>query len=578
MTVSTSPLAFTWRSIRRPATLGLVVWSLVQAVPTAISGLAVARALDEGFLAGRPAVGAGWLGAYVGCSLLGAIGSRQLYRGLGALVEPFRDDLVRRVVGGALRRGVAGQPDDGAVARLTRQVEIVRDAYAGLMVVVLTFAATVVGVAAGLASMAPMMLALILPPFVLGVALFTGTLGLSGQRHRESMYADERLATIAGTVLGGTRDVLACRAEEEAAAMVERPIAVQAAAERALARVAALRTVSFAIGGWLPLVALLAGGPWLVSRGLSAGAILGGLTYVLFSLQSALRTLLTSLGDTGVRYVVTLRRILTTGSLASETPEPAEVAVGTPGLTVREVSFAYGPQAVPVLSDFSLDVLPGEHLAIVGPSGIGKSTLAGLLCGLLRPDSGSVLLGGTPIDTVGPAQLASLRALIPQEAYVFAGTVWENVSYLNPDVTPAEIAAAAGSIGAEPLLARLGGLHAEVDPGGLSAGERQLIALVRAYVSRAPVIVLDEATCHLDPAAEERAEWAFARRGGTLIVIAHRISSAQRAQRVLVLDGDQATSGTHETLLRTSTLYRELFGHWAGATSSEYAARHSTRA
>lgn len=569
----TGPLGFTWLSIRRPASLLLALWSLVQAVPTALSGLAVARALDEGFLAGKPMVGAAWLAAFVGASLVGAVGARQLYRGLGSLVEPFRDDLVRRVVGGALSRRVAGEPDDGAVARLTRQVEIVRDSYAGLLVVVLGFAATATGVAVGLASVAPAMVVLILPPFVLGAALFAGTLGLASRRHRESMYADERLATVAGTVLAGTRDVAACRAEDEAAAMLERPIATQAAAERALARVAALRTLCFAIGGWLPLLVLLAGGPWLVSRGLSAGAILGGLTYVLFGLQTTLRTLMNALGDSGVRYIVTLGRILSTGASSADAPRPAEVAVGVADLEVRGLTFAYGPQAAPVLSGLDLKVPAGAHLAIVGPSGIGKSTLAGLLCGLLRPDAGTVELGGLPIESV-----TSSRVLIPQEAYVFAGTVLENVSYLNPDVSPTDLAFAAGAVGAEPLLARLGGLHADVDPGSLSAGERQLIALVRAYVSPAPVVVLDEATCHLDPAAEERAEEAFGRRPGTLIVIAHRISSARRARQVLVLDGSQAASGTHESLLETSTLYRDLFGHWAGTTSFDYAARHSTRA
>jgi ATP-binding cassette subfamily C protein len=112
------------------------------------------------------------------------------------------------------------------------------------------------------------------------------------------------------------------------------------------------------------------------------------------------------------------------------------------------------------------------------------------------------------------------------------------------------------------LVVRLGGTGAELVPGELSAGERQLLALARAYLSPAPLVVLDEATCHLDPVAERRAEEAFAGRGGTLIVIAHRISSALRARRVLVLDGAGATVGDNDTLRATSPLYRELLGHW----------------
>jgi ATP-binding cassette subfamily C protein len=114
------------------------------------------------------------------------------------------------------------------------------------------------------------------------------------------------------------------------------------------------------------------------------------------------------------------------------------------------------------------------------------------------------------------------------------------------------------------LVTRLGGYGAYVDPAAISAGEWQLIALVRAYLSSARLALLDEATCHLDPSAEARAERAFADRPGTLVIIAHRMSSALRARRVLVLDGDRADIGTHDSLLRRSALYRDLAGYWEG--------------
>lgn len=136
------------------------------------------------------------------------------------------------------------------------------------------------------------------------------------------------------------------------------------------------------------------------------------------------------------------------------------------------------------------------------------------------------------------------------------------MTYLRPDATALQISAAIDAVGAFPLVRRLGGLAAEVRPSELSAGERQLIALARAYLSPARLAVLDEATCHLDPRAERIAEEAFAARPGTLIVIAHRVSSALRANRVLVLDGSNATLGTHQTLLHQSPLYAELVGHW----------------
>jgi len=109
---------------------------------------------------------------------------------------------------------------------------------------------------------------------------------------------------------------------------------------------------------------------------------------------------------------------------------------------------------------------------------------------------------------------------------------------------------------------RLGGYGADVDASTLSAGEQQLVTLVRAYLSPAPLAILDEAACHLDPMAEGQVEEAFARRQGSLIVIAHRISSALRAQRLLVMDGPHVLVGTHEELLARSSLYRDLVGHW----------------
>jgi ATP-binding cassette subfamily C protein len=212
--------------------------------------------------------------------------------------------------------------------------------------------------------------------------------------------------------------------------------------------------------------------------------------------------------------------------------------------------------------DLSLTVADGEHLAVVGPSGIGKSTLAGIISGVTVPDRGSVTLGGVPMHLIAADELHRARVLLPQDAYVFAGTVRENLGYLAHDAADRILLGAVAQLGLQNLLARLGGLDGPLDPARLSAGEKQQIALARAFASPARLIILDEAASHLDPAAEARADDAFRRRPGTVITITHRVGSARRADQILLLDGMRTYLGTHNRLLAESPLYADLVGHW----------------
>jgi ATP-binding cassette subfamily C protein len=261
--------------------------------------------------------------------------------------------------------------------------------------------------------------------------------------------------------------------------------------------------------------------------------------------------------------VVTLDRLVEAGQRPTPSrPVQSQAPVGH-DFVVDGVTFCYGRHAEPVVKALDLVIPQGQHLAMVGPSGAGKSTLAGLLAATHVPDQGEVRLGGIPVVNLDPQTLASHRVLIPQEAYVFAGTLGDNLRYLHPSATRAELDAVVADLDLRAMVSRLGGYDAVIDPGTLSAGERQLISLARAHLTPAPVLILDEATCHLDPVAEERVERVLAgRQGGTLIVVAHRISSALRAQRVVLMDGADLVTGTHRELLATAPLYRDLvLGH-----------------
>ena len=563
----TTPWRYVAGALRRsPGPLvRLAVWSTVEALPALISGYATARAVDDGFLAHRPAVGLGWLGLYAAAAGLGAAGSRGGYRCLGAIVEPFRDGLDRRVVAGALRHSTApgGRADTASVARLTHQVEIVRDTFAGLLTVVRSFLFAVIAALLGLLSLAPLLAVLVLAPLVVGLGIFVVSIPAMAARQRAYVRADERLAEESGALLGAHRDVVACGAQRWAVTRAGVPVEEEAAAERALARMGAVRILSLAIGGWLPLVVVLAAAPLLVRHGVAAGAVLGALVYVVQGLQPALHTLIQGIAGGGLRFGITLGRILAASEPPAAPGRPAAMRGNWPvdgGLVLSGVEFRYGPRADPVLDGFDLDLPDGGHLAIVGASGIGKSTLAGLMAGLLRPRSGQVRLGGVPLDEL--PDVARHRVLIPQEAYIFSGTVEENLTYLSGATTRMWLDIAVDAVGAGPLVERLGGYPATVDPATLSAGERQLIALVRAYLSPARLVILDEASAHLDPPTEARAENAFASRPGSLVVIAHRISSARRARRILLFDGVHVVEGSHDELLAGSARYRELVGSW----------------
>ena len=308
---------------------------------------------------------------------------------------------------------------------------------------------------------------------------------------------------------------------------------------------------------------ILVAGPWLISHGATTGTILGALIYVAQGVHPALESLVQGLANTGLWLFVTLCRIIETGEAGESVGERRRRWPVVSGeLRLSGVTFAYGSWSEPVVQDLDLGMRDGDHLAVVGPSGIGKSTLAGLIAGVLQPQAGEIRIGGIPIRDVDPNSLSRYRVLIPQEAYVFAGTLRENLVYLRGQAETPEIDAAIAALGMGALVNRVGGYNAEISASALSAGERQLITLARAHLSEANLVILDEAACHVDPATEARIEEAFARRPGTLIVIAHRISSAMRAKRILLLDGTEALLGSHRDLMSQSPLYRDLVGHW----------------
>ncbi|MFE8973718.1 ATP-binding cassette domain-containing protein [Streptomyces cyaneofuscatus] len=549
---------------RTGTVLRLAGWSLLEFVQTFLGGFGVARALDHGFLAGRPLTGLLWLAVAAVAVLPAQLATRGVFGRLADLVEPLRDGLVRRAVSRALSGALAHPAGTTArsLSQVTHQSEIARDGWAGLVLTLRSFVFTVAGAVAGLLALEPRLLLIVLPPLIMGAALFLATLLPMAARQRDYLTADEAYAAHAGKAAADLRDLAAAGAADRTVADSRDLADDQVRAARSLARWSGVRVVALAVCGRFPPLLLLLGAPWLLRNGLTPGALVGALTYLTQALAPAVQALMTMLSTVGGRLLVVLDRF------TDAPPPPAEDESGSQGppprdhapvAELRAVTFAYGPAAHPVLDRLSLSVAPGEHLAVVGPSGSGKSTLAAVLAGVEAPTGGTVLWHGRPVRG---ADATSVRVLLPQHAYVFTGSLRDNLRYLRPDASDRSIAAMIDALGLDPLLSRLGSLEATLEPDRLSQGERQLVALGRAYLAAPPLTVLDEATSRLDPAAETRAERAFAALPGALVVVAHRLSSARRADRILVMDGLRTRCGTSAELLRTSALYRDLAGLW----------------
>jgi ATP-binding cassette subfamily B protein len=275
----------------------------------------------------------------------------------------------------------------------------------------------------------------------------------------------------------------------------------------------------------------------------------------------------------GQASVAKLRDLLATEPSVPESPTAIELPPVRGEIRFEGVTFAYEPGR-PVLSDVDLTITAGETFALVGATGAGKSTLAKLVTRFHDPAGGRVLLDGHDLRDVTLTSLRRQLGVVPQEAFLFGGSMRDNIAFARPEATDDDVLEACRAVGIDDLVDRLPqGIDTPVHERGvaLSSGERQLLALARAFLARPRVLVLDEATSNLDLRSESRIEHALdvLLEGRTAIVIAHRLTTARRADRIgVVHDGRITELGSHDELVAAGGRYAAMYATWEAHTGS----------
>ncbi|MEP7054329.1 MAG: ABC transporter ATP-binding protein [Actinomycetota bacterium] len=382
----------------------------------------------------------------------------------------------------------------------------------------------------------------------------------------------EMLGAIAESVVGAPV-IRAYGIERRTAERVDAAIEAHADAYLRSVRVS---SVMFSLGemfaAFAVAVVVVAGVLLGVGGGLSEGKLIAFLflvTLFVTPVQTATEVL-----NEAQNAVAGWRRVLDILDVVPDVADPALHRVCTPlppgplGVTFESVSFQY-PTGPVVLHDVDVAIAPRRKVAVVGETGSGKTTFAKLLTRLMDPVGGRVLLGGVPLDEVAFADLRHRVVMVPQDGMLFDLSVADNVRHGNESLTDSEVTEAFGELGLGDWLDTLpAGVETRVGERGeaLSVGERQLVALVRAYVADPDLLVLDEATSAVDPATEVRLQRALERlaEGRTEVTVAHRLSTAEQADEVLVFDrGRIVARGSHGELVGVPGVYADLYASWA---------------
>lgn len=559
---------------RRLVAAGLLV--VVIAVTSQAGPKLVEVAINQGMIAhhGNFGVVAAMAALYLATLLIAAVAHRSQVRVTGRLAAQVNRDLRVRVFTHLQRLSLDFFTTEKAgvvMTRMTSDIEnlqqLLQDGLSQLAIQALTMVVIVVVLFTLNVQLALITIALVLPLLVVASLWF--------RRASERGYARVRngIAAVLADLsesLHGVRVVAAYNRQRHNLVHHRNVLGSYRDAYNHTAQINAIYGPGTQLLGVLGQGALLAiGGAMVVGGQLSVGALVAFFLYLnRFFQPIQLLVQQYSVYQQGQASIPKLRGLLETPPSVAEQADAVELEQLAGEIVFEQVAFGYGDSDL-VLHDVNLRIAPGETVAFVGPTGAGKSTLAKLVTRFYDPTHGAILIDGHDLRAVTLQSLRRQLGVVPQEPFLFAGSIRDNVAFARPDAREDEVARAAESVGLGDMLARLpSGIDTVLSERGtsLSAGERQLIALARAFLARPRVLVLDEATSNLDLQSETVIEAALdvVLQGRTAVLIAHRLSTAMRADRIVVVrDGGIAEVGTHEELLRRGQHYADMYATWS---------------
>ncbi len=569
---------------RRPFTLKRFLWPhrgrlaaaialvMVETIALQLGPILTQIGIDRGVRVGDKGVLVAAAVAYVVAvavsTLLGAI--RVAFT--GRLGERLNEALRIRVFGHMQRQGVDYYTEEKAgvlLTRMTSDIEALSVLFQDGIVSLLVQAFTLAVITTAMFFYDPL-LALI----TLGVAV-PPTLAVSLWFRRASSAAylrvRDRIADLLSHLqesLAGVRVIVAHNRRAVNVAEHRDVVGDHRDANVATSRLNSIYAPSTEMVGITSQAVLLGVGGMMVSNGRITIGELAAFILFLTSFFAPIQTLvqLYNSYQQGGAAVVKLRNLLSTEPSVVESPDAVELPPIEGTIEFRDVTFGYAADS-PVLKGISLRIAPGESIAFVGETGAGKSTIAKLITRFYEPQAGTITVDGHDLRDVTLTSLRSQLGVVPQEPFLFAGVVRDNVAFARPEASDDELREAMAAVGIAELVERLGGLDAVVHERGtsLSAGERQLLALARAFVARPRILILDEATSNLDLRSEATVEHALdALLGGrTAVIIAHRLATARKADRIAVVhDGEIVELGSHSELVAESGRYAAMYQTW----------------